>query len=232
MRKSICSYRTRCPRGLLLLGLEGREALLVLCCTGMALVRKTVHVRMYDGCNVGQALSAGVFTRVLCGPSCADAMQRVCALAFSDVCQKQAAAAGTKRALAAQELAAVPGVRQAGGSGAPPVFSSEFSSGAFASGQGRLLDNPARWSRWAPAWRALAARLRRVPWGDYVNLPTTCAFFGLATGCVFFFFVNTVEITYLLDHRVMVSLQGVPGYTKSQIYVMADSRCGPVDVSG
>lgn len=34
VRKSICSYRTWCPCRLLLLGLHGREALLVLRCTG------------------------------------------------------------------------------------------------------------------------------------------------------------------------------------------------------
>ena len=151
---------------------------------------------------------------------------------LSAVCARsERAAAGTERALAAQELAAAPGVGQASGSGAPPVFSSELSSGAFASGQGRSVDDPARCSGWAPAWRALAARLRRVPWGNYVNLPTTCAFFGLATGCVSFT-VNTAVFTCLLGHRDMVSLKGVSGYMKSQIYVMVDPQCGPVDVSG
>ena len=35
----------------------------------------------------------------------------------------------------------------------------------------------------APA-RRLAARLKGVKWTNYINLPTTCAFVGLATGCV------------------------------------------------
>lgn len=47
VRRSVCSYRTRCPCGVLRLGLEGREALLVLRCTGVALLRKAVHVRTY-----------------------------------------------------------------------------------------------------------------------------------------------------------------------------------------
>ncbi|KAK9839802.1 hypothetical protein WJX81_002851 [Elliptochloris bilobata] len=46
---------------------------------------------------------------------------------------------------------------------------------------------PARLPAWspvrAPAWRLLAGRLKRVKWSNYLNLPTTCAFFGLATGC-------------------------------------------------
>lgn len=35
----------------------------------------------------------------------------------------------------------------------------------------------------APALRVLAAKLGRIKWSNYLNLPTTCAFFGLATGC-------------------------------------------------
>lgn len=66
-------------------------------------------------------------------------------------------------------------------SGAAPLPFTDSARGKHA-GAAEAAGQPARALR-APALRALAAKLGRVKWSNYLNLPTTCAFFGLATGC-------------------------------------------------
>ena len=63
VRKSICSYRTRCPCGLLLLGVRGqRGAACALLHRAWRWCARLCMCECMHGCNVGQALSAGVFT--------------------------------------------------------------------------------------------------------------------------------------------------------------------------
>ena len=68
-------------------------------------------------------------------------------------------------------------------SGAVPFPFTDSARGEPAGAAMAAAGSPARARARAPALGALAAKLGRVKWSNYLNLPTTCAFFGLATGC-------------------------------------------------